>query len=59
MMPAGPAGAFTQGAGVFFTVNQNTQAKEAVYELMKFWQSDWAQLNWSAKTGFPPTPRLG
>ena len=55
MMPAGPAGAFTQGAGVFFTVNQNTQAKEAVYELMKFWQSDWAQLNWSAKTGFPPT----
>ena len=33
MMPAGPAGAFTQGAGVFFTVNQNTEAKEAVYEL--------------------------
>lgn len=54
-MPEGPAGRFTQGAGVYFVVNANTQAKEAVYELMKFWQSDWAQINWSSKTGFAPT----
>ena len=53
-MPAGPAGRFTQGAGVFFVVNKNTKAKDAVYELMKFWQTDWAQVDWSSKTGFAP-----
>ena len=54
-MPAGPAGGFTQGNGVFFVVNNNTQATDAVYELMKFWETDWAQINWSSKTGFAPT----
>ncbi|MBW7886149.1 MAG: ABC transporter substrate-binding protein [Caldilineaceae bacterium] len=54
-MPEGPGGRFTQGNGVYFVVNGNTQAKEAVYELMKFWQGDWAQINWSSKTGFAPT----
>jgi multiple sugar transport system substrate-binding protein len=54
-MPAGPAGGFTQGNGVFFVVNNNTQATDAIYELMKFWETDWAQINWSSKTGFAPT----
>src|SRR5690606_1966236 len=35
--------------------NKNTENREAIYELMKFWESDWAQINWSAKTGFAPT----
>ncbi|MCB0045511.1 MAG: ABC transporter substrate-binding protein [Caldilineaceae bacterium] len=54
-MPEGPAGRYTQGAGVYFVVNKNSQAPDAVYELLKFWQSDWAQINWSSKTGFAPT----
>lgn len=54
-VPEGPAGRFTQGSGVYFVVNNNTKAKEAVYELMKFWETDWAQINWSSKTGFAPT----
>ncbi len=55
MIPAGPAGQFTQGIGVYMAVNKNTQNKDAVYEFLKFWQDDWAQINWSSKTGFPPT----
>lgn len=54
-MPAGPAGSFTQGSGVYFVVNKNTQAKDAIYEMLKFWETDWAQINWSSKTGFAPT----
>jgi len=54
-IPAGPAGRFTQGTGVYMTINKNTKNKEAAYELLKFWQQEWAQVNWSSKTGFPPT----
>ncbi|MFN8490180.1 MAG: ABC transporter substrate-binding protein [Caldilineaceae bacterium] len=54
-IPAGPAGRFTQGNGVYMTINKNSKHKEAAYELLKFWQQEWAQINWSSKTGFPPT----
>lgn len=54
-IPEGPAGRFTQGSGSYFVMNKNTVAPDAVKELMKFWQTDWAQKNWSANTGFAPT----
>ena len=54
-IPAGPVGRFTQGSGVYLTVNSAVKSREAAYQFMRFWQSDWAQVNWSSHTGYPPT----
>ncbi|MFN8450513.1 MAG: extracellular solute-binding protein [Anaerolineae bacterium] len=54
-IPAGPAGRFTQGSGVYLTLNNRIESNDAAYQFMRFWESDWAQVNWSSHTGFPPT----
>jgi len=54
-VPAGAAGAVTQGDGMYIVVNKATKHKEAAYEFLKFWEDEWAQVYWSSNVGFPPT----
>ena len=52
-IPVGPAGKVTQGDGNYIVVSKTSKNKAAVYEFLKFWEDDWAQVYWTTHVGFP------
>lgn len=56
MVPKGPKRHVTLGTSVAFAVNAKVsgEAKDAIYEWLKFWSSKPSQISWALGSGFPP-----
>jgi len=54
-IPTGSAGQVTLASSVPFVVNANTDAKDAAFTFLSWWNSPEAQQQLSLASGFPPT----
>ena len=54
-LPTGPAGRYTWGGGTVIVMNKDSEAKDAAWQFMEYWNSRDIQAYWAETVAFPPT----